>query len=154
MRLGRPAVIIGIAIVAVIGFTYATYALSYEGKYDVDISFKAGLPYKDQVTITEFEYSSEPTSVMSFWNELRGKSGAPMTGTYTMYAEWNQSGEIETKVVDVVLTDVAFSESSDIVDVSFTFLNKIPGEAEVRIYVVYQYTGATIFDKTYPVVVG
>ena len=145
---------VGIVVVlALVGITYATFAISYEGNYNLNVSFNVGLPEIGVVSITEFDYYSEPTGVMSFWSELKGR-GDPVTGVYQMYAEFNQSGDTETKVVPVTLTDKVLTDESDIVQVSFWFLNKDPGQASVRIYVIYEYTNAMIYDKTYPVVIG
>lgn len=153
MNFGRLGKWIAIGIIAVVVFTYGVYAMEYQGNYDVAISFSITVPETGEVAITEFEYESEPTGVLSFW-ELRGKSGAPLTGVYTIYAEWNQSGDLDTFVVPVTLTDIPLSDSSDKTEVSFTFFNKNPGTASLRLYVVFEYVGSIIYDMTYPVVVG
>lgn len=153
MNLGRLGKLAVVGVVLVVIFTYGVYAMSYQGNYDVEISFSMTVPEMGEVAITEFEYESEPTSVMSFW-ELRGKSGAPLTGVYTVYAEWNQSGVLDTMVVPVPVTDIPLSDSSDKTEVSFTFFNKAPGTVTLRLYVVYEYIDSVIYDMDYPVVVG
>jgi len=153
MNIGRLGKIGIVVVIILAGVTYGTYAMSYQGNYDVNVSFSIGVVETGVVAITEFEYESEPTSVLSFW-ELRGKSGAPITGTYTVYAEWNQTGELETKVLDVVLTDIVLSEATQDTEVSFSFFNKAPGEAQLRLYVVFAYIDSMIYDNTYDVIVG
>jgi len=152
MNIGRLGKIGIVVVIILAGVTYGAYAMSYQGNYDVNVSFSIGIPEVGVVAITDFEYESEPTSVLSFW-ELKGH-GSALTGTYVVYAEWNQTGELDTKVVDVVLTDIVLSDESAITEVSFTFLNKAPGEAQVRLYVVYEVVDSTIYDKTYDVIVG
>lgn len=153
MNFGRLGKIGAIAVIGIVILTYGTYAMSYQGNYDVDVSFHMSVPEMGDIAITEFEYSAEPTSVLAFW-ELRGKSGAPASTTYTLFAEWNQSGVIDTMQVDVPVTLTYLDEINNEVDISFTFFNKAPGEASVRIYVEWTYISSIIYDKTYPVVVG
>ena len=153
MKFGRLVKVAVIGIVAILAFTYATYAMSYEGNYNLNVSFNVGLPESGVVAITEFDYYSEPTGVMSFWSELKGR-GDPVVGIYQMFAEFNQSGDTETKMVPLTLTDIALTDESEITEVSFWFLNKNAGEASVRIYVIFEHTNAMIYDKTYPVVIG
>lgn len=141
-------------VIGILAFTYGTYAMTYKGNYDFSVSFNITVPAKGEVALTEFDYYSEPTSVLSIWSELRGKSGEPTTSLYSVFMEWNQSGEIETKTVGLTLTADSLSTDSDITEVSMWFLNKAPGQAQVRIYVVYEYYASIIFDNTYDVVVG
>lgn len=151
MRYGRLVKIGAIIIVGILAVTYASYAMTYQGNYDVKVSFVMSVPEMGQVAITEFDYECEPTSMLAIWGELRGKSGAPASTVYSMFAEWNQSGEVSTMTVDVPIT---LTNLGDRVDISFTFFNKSPGTASIRLYVQWAYIQSIIYDQTYPVVVG
>jgi hypothetical protein len=153
MNFGRLWKIAAIAVIGIVILTYGTYAMSYQCNYNVDVSFILSVPEMGEVEITEFEYESEPTDVMSFW-ELRGKSGAPINSEYMVYAELNQSGTLSTVVVPVPVTDVPLSDSVDRTDVSFTFFNVGSGEASIRLYIEWTYISSIIYDKTYAVVIG
>ena len=154
MKFGRLWKIGVVAVIAIVAFTYGSYAMTYQGNYDVSVSFNLTVPAKGEVALTEFDYYSEPTSVLSIWSELRGKSGEPVTSLYSIFLAFNQSGEIETKTVGLMLTADSLSTDSSITEVSMWFLNKAPGQAEVRVYVVYELSASIIFDNTYDVVVG
>ncbi len=157
MKIGMAWKIVVIAIVVIVAFTYGSYAMTYKGNYDVSVSFNITVPARGEVALTEFDYYSEPTSMLSIWDELgelRGKSGEPTTSLYSIFLAFNQSGEIETKTVGLMLTADSLSTDSSITEVSMWFLNKAPGQAEVRVYVVYELSAGIILDNTYDVVVG
>lgn len=147
--MGRAVKWVAIGVVAILAVSYMVFATDYQGKYNVDIAFTVSSETAGEVDILDFSATFEEMDALSMFDQLRTPSKTSLYGPYQVFVEFNQSGEVETldQLISTTISEPTYG-------VVFDFTEKNPGEANIRIYVVYEISNSIIFDKTYPVVVG
>jgi hypothetical protein len=136
-----------IAIVVIIAAAYMALASDYQNEYEVDVSFNVSSTGYLDVDVTELVIESKAMEPLSFFDTL--KASAEVRGTYTLYLELNQSGVLDTQTLGVLLIP-----GDPVIPVLFQFFEKIPGQANVRLYIMHDAAGTIVYDKTTSVVIG
>ena len=135
-----------IGVVVLLGITYATYAYSYQGNYNLDVSVKLNVSTDRTIALTEFTSVSSSTSMLQFWEQLKGGGGNANT-RYMVHWELTQS----TGVVTLVTRTYIDPGSSGVLKQTFS---NIPAGSDTLKITVFDEYGASINERTFPVVVG
>ena len=138
---------VAIGAVVLLGFTYATYAYSYQGNYNLDVSVKFNVSTENTIALTEFTYSSSPTDVLQFWEQLRG-GGGTATDRYMVSFQLTQGADTISLAPYKLLV---LPGESQVLEQPFK--NVPAGEATVKVIVRDAY-GSSLLEESYNVVVG
>jgi hypothetical protein len=138
-----------IVLVVLLGFTYATYAYSYQGNYNVSVTVPIHKTTDGGTTVSASGITTEsnPTSVWQFWSFLQGASSTG-TGLYAVYCELNLSWgrEVQHRAFDIASgQDIMFA---------FEFGNIEPGQGNIHVYILDQTLSTKLYDHNWGVTVG
>ncbi len=138
--------ILAIVIVLALAGTYIIYALEYRGNYNLDVSVNLNVSADRTISLTEFISSSSPTDALQFWEQLKG-GGSSATEGYMITMLLNHT----TGSVSLITRCLVPLGESKVLEQ--TFSNVPSGAATVKITVRDAF-GASLYDKTYSVVIG
>ena len=139
---------VAIGAVVLLGFTYAMYAYDYKGNYNLDVSVKVNVSADQTIALTEFTYSSSPTDVLQFWEQLRGRGGSGVADRYMVSFQLTQGTDTVSLAPFKLLV---LPGESQVLEQSFK--NVPAGESTLKITVRDAY-GASLYEKSYTVVIG
>lgn len=139
MHKGKIGLVVVIAIAVLLTGTYAVYAASYQGNYNVTVKGTAQVAYFGMIAVNGVTATSHAASYGDVWSDLlplKGHSARPSTAmpnAWTIYVEFNSSGHRETK--SYVWEKNGTFATGDQLAFTFEFKNKPAGDAKVRVYV-------------------
>jgi len=138
-----------IVLVVLSGFTYATYAYSYQGNYDVSVTVPVHRTTDGgtAVSASTIATSSSPTPFWAVWESLQGASGDG-SGVYKVYCALNMTWatSVHSKAFDIT--------SGQDLTLTFEFKNIDPGQGNVHVYIIDQTTNTKLYDHNWGVTVG
>jgi hypothetical protein len=141
-----------IGLVVLLGFTYGTYAMSYQGNYNVSVAVPVHVAAVNQGSAWIYHPSaitadSTPTTMWQFWSSL-SVAGEGRLYTYEVYCELTSTGGVSTQHQSfdtTVFEDRTFT---------FDFQNIEPGQGNVHIYIMDRTTDTQVSSYNIPVVIG
>ena len=139
--------ILAVAVVLVLVGTYVIYVLDYKGNYNVSTTVTLNVDSTGGISLTEFDYAVEPTSIVQFWDLFKQGAGGFGDTSYKIYFELNQSGQTWN---EQVCRDLSNGDSKILTS---EFENLSFGDAVLKI-TVRDRANTYLFEKSYSVVVG
>lgn len=137
-----------IAIVVVVAACYIVGAYTYDGKYKATVTMDLELGDTiGAVEVFNIQVASEPMEPLSIFDAL--KVSPEVRGNYSVFVTLNQSGVEKTSTTGVIMSDpkVTYTASLEILEVQ-------PGDATVRVFVVWNLVNSVVYDYTKAVTIG
>lgn len=146
---------IAVVIVALLGITYAEYAWSYQGNYNVDVSIPVradgSTPGSTEVSALAPTLDSNPTSFFEFWSRFTGSSADSGVGLFTLYSDFTAVHGGNFRHVQSRSFSLTSGES---LTLSFHYKNVEPGLGSIHVYIIDLTSNTTVYDHVWSVTVG
>ena len=143
-----------IGVVLLLGFTYAMYAWSYQGNYNVAVAVpvhgSSNPNDLSAVSASQVTLDSKPTDFWEFWSTFSPMSSAG-SGAYMLYCEFFIIAGGAFRHFQSQAFSIGMNQA---LTLTFHYKDVEPGQGTVHVYIMDQTLTTELYDHTWTVTVG
>ena len=145
---------LAVGIVILLVFTYAMYAWSYQGNYNVAVTVpvrgSSNPNDSSAVSASQVTLDSQPTDFWEFWSTFSSMPSVG-SGAYVLYCEFFITAGGAFRHFQSQAFDIA---TNQVLSLTFHYKDVEPGQGTVHVYIMDQTLTTKLYDHTWTVTVG